>query len=257
MHNMRRYGPTRRVFNTTALLLGLVTAGWLGLVPGASAQVDQRAGAKPVTIVTLGDSLTAGYKLPRDAAFTSQLEAALRAKGYAVTVPNTGVSGETTAGGLSRLDWLLGDKPDLMIVALGSNDGLRGIDPAATRANLDKIMQKLKAAGVPVVLAGMMAPRNLGNTYAQAFDSIYPELARTYGVPFYPFFLEGVALVPELNQEDGMHPTAEGVAIITRGILPVVEQALAAMGVAPAGGSDAAKPDAAAPAASPTAATKG
>jgi acyl-CoA thioesterase-1 len=232
MHNMRRYGPTRRVFNTTALLLGLVTAGWLGLVPGASAQGNQRAGAKPVTIVTLGDSLTAGYKLPRDAAFTSQLEAALRAKGYAVTVPNTGVSGETTAGGLSRLDWLLGDKPD----------------PAATRANLDKIMQKLKAAGVPVVLAGMMAPRNLGNTYAQAFDGIYPDLARTYDVPFYPFFLEGVALVPELNQEDGMHPTADGVAIITRGILPVVEQALAAMGVTPAA-APAAAPNATAPAA--------
>lgn len=179
-----------------------------------------------MTIVTLGDSLSAGYGLPREDAFTSRLEAALKAKGYDVAVPNTGVSGETTAGGLARLNWVLGDKPDLVIVALGSNDGLRGIDPAATRANLDKILATLKQRGVPAVLAGMLAPRNLGAEYGRAFDAIYPELAAKYAVPLYPFFLEGVALDPALNLDDGMHPNAKGVAIMVDGILPVVTGAL-------------------------------
>ncbi|WP_240002332.1 arylesterase [Oleisolibacter albus] len=177
---------------------------------------------RPLTIVTLGDSLSAGYKLPREAAFTSQLEAALKARGYDVRVPNTGVSGETTAGGLSRLDWLLADKPDMVIVELGANDGLRGIDPAATRANLDRILTRLKEKGVAVLLAGMLAPRNLGPEYARAFDALYPDLAKAHGVAFHPFFLEGVAMDPALNQEDGMHPTAEGVAVIVRNILPGV-----------------------------------
>lgn len=180
----------------------------------------------PTKIVVLGDSLSAGYKLPREAAFTSQLEAALKAKGYQVTVPNTGVSGETTSGGLSRLDWILADQPGLMIVELGANDGLRGIDPARTRENLDTILGKLKARGVPVVLAGMMAPRNLGSDYGKVFDAIYPDLAKKHGVPLYPFFLEGVAMDPKLNQEDGMHPTAEGVAIIVKNILPTIIAAL-------------------------------
>ncbi|MFY8095971.1 MAG: arylesterase [Niveispirillum sp.] len=176
----------------------------------------------PLKIVVLGDSLSAGYKLPRDAAFTSQLEKALRDKGYDVTVPNTAVSGETTSGGLSRLDWILADKPGLMIVELGANDGLRGIDPARTRENLDKILTKLKDRNVPVLLAGMMAPRNLGSDYGRVFDAIYPELAKKHGVPLYPFFLEGVAMDPRLNQEDGMHPTTEGVAVIVKNILPTV-----------------------------------
>lgn len=180
----------------------------------------------PTKIVVLGDSLSAGYKLPREAAFTSQLEAALKAKGYQVTVPNTGVSGETTSGGLSRLDWILADQPGLMIVELGANDGLRGIDPARTRENLDTILGKLKARGVPVVLAGMMAPRNLGSDYGKVFDAIYPDLTKKHGVPLYPFFLEGVAMDPKLNQEDGMHPTAEGVAIIVKNILPTIIAAL-------------------------------
>lgn len=229
MQNSRRYGPTRRSFNGLALL----TAAFALLAPPAFAQAAPSASGDPVTIVTLGDSLTAGYKLPREAAFTNQLEEALTAKGYTVDVPDTGVSGETTAGGLARLDWLLADKPDLVIVALGSNDGLRGVDPAATRENLDRILGKLQEKGVPAVLAGMMAPRNLGRQYQEAFDSIYPELAQKYSVPFYPFFLEGVAMVPELNQEDGMHPTAEGVTRITEGILPTVEQALNSIGATP------------------------
>lgn len=176
----------------------------------------------PIKIIVLGDSLSAGYKLPREAAFTSQLETALKTKGYDVTVPNTGVSGETTSGGLSRLDWILADRPGLMIVELGANDGLRGIDPARTRENLDKILTKLREKNVPVLLAGMMAPRNLGSEYGTVFDAIYPELAKKHGVPLYPFFLEGVAMDPKLNQEDGMHPTAEGVAIIVKNILPSV-----------------------------------
>lgn len=195
----------------------------LSLSGGALAEgAAGTTGTRPLTIVTLGDSLSAGYKLPRDAAFTSQLEAALKARGYDVRVPNTGVSGETTAGGLSRLDWLLADRPDMVIVELGANDGLRGIDPAATRANLDRILTRLKQKGVAVLLAGMLAPRNLGPEYGQAFDALYPDLAKAHGVAFHPFFLEGVAMDPALNQEDGMHPTAEGVAVIVRNILPRV-----------------------------------
>lgn len=195
----------------------------LSLPGGALAEgAAGTTGTRPLTIVTLGDSLSAGYKLPRDAAFTSQLEAALKARGYDVRVPNTGVSGETTAGGLSRLDWLLADRPDMVIVELGANDGLRGIDPAATRANLDRILTRLKQKGVAVLLAGMLAPRNLGPEYGQAFDALYPDLAKAHGVAFHPFFLEGVAMDPALNQEDGMHPTAEGVAVIVRNILPRV-----------------------------------
>lgn len=197
-------------------------AGWL---PPAGPAAAAPATA-PATVVVLGDSLSAGYGLPREAAFTSQLEAALKAKGYDVRVPATGVSGETTAGGLSRLDWILADRPALVLVALGGNDGLRGIDPAATRANLDAILTKLADRGVPAVLAGMLAPRNLGRPYAEAFDALFPDLARKHGVPFYPFFLEGVAMRPELNLEDGMHPNPQGVAIMVAGILPTVAAAL-------------------------------
>lgn len=193
---------------------------------GAVAQVTAGAAgggnSAPLKIIVLGDSLSAGYGLPREAAFTSQLEAALKDRGYTVTVPNTGVSGETSTGGLSRLDWVLGDKPGLMIVELGANDGLRGIDPARTRENLDKILSRLKDKGVPVILAGMMAPRNLGREYGEAFDAIYPALAKKHAIPLYPFFLDGVAMNPKLNLEDGMHPTADGVAIIVARILPTV-----------------------------------
>lgn len=199
------------------------------LLPGfapSGAAAQGAAQARPTTIVTLGDSLSAGYGLPRDAAFTSQLETALKGAGRAVVVPNTGVSGETTTGGLARLDWLLADKPDLVIVALGANDGLRGIDPGVTRANLDRILARLKERGVPAVLVGMMAPRNLGRAYGEVFDAIYPDLARKYGVAFYPFFLQGVAMDPALNLEDGMHPNAKGVSIMVQGILPVVTGAL-------------------------------
>lgn len=215
-----RYGPWGTAFNRLGNVILLLLC--LLAPPAAMAQVTPA----PLKIIVLGDSLSAGYKLPREAAFTSQLEKALKEKGYDVTVPNTGVSGETTSGGLSRLDWVLGDKPGLMIVELGANDGLRGIDPARTRENLDKIISKLREKNVPILLAGMMAPRNLGSDYGKVFDAIYPDLAKKHGVPLYPFFLEGVAMDPKLNQEDGMHPTAEGVAVIVKNILPSVTAVL-------------------------------
>jgi acyl-CoA thioesterase-1 len=180
-----------------------------------------RAGAETV-IVALGDSITAGFGLAADQAFPMQLERALRAGGLAVRVVNAGVSGDTTAGGLARLGWVLGDKPQAAIVALGANDVLRGIDPAETEANLDRILTRLKATNVRVLLAGMLAPSNLGADYRGAFDAIYPRLAAKHGVPLYPFFLKDVALERALNQGDGIHPTANGVERIVRNILPQV-----------------------------------
>jgi acyl-CoA thioesterase-1 len=178
----------------------------------------------PLHILALGDSLTAGFNLPAGDAFPVRLEAALRAKGYAVRISNAGVSGDTTAGGKARLDWILADHPDAAIVELGANDALRGIDPAVTFANLDTILECLKAHGVTkILLAGMMAPRNYGPDYAHAFDSIYPRLAEKWKIPLYPFFLDGVALHPEMTQSDGLHPNAQGVARIVAGILPAVE----------------------------------
>ena len=178
------------------------------------------AAAEPVKILALGDSLTAGYGLPEADAFTTRLQQALKDKGYDVQVINAGVSGDTTAGGRARLDWALGDQPDVAVVELGANDGLRGLDPASTRENLDAILTVMKERGVPTLLAGMYAPRNLGREYGDRFNAIYPELAAKHDVPLYPFFLEGVALDPKLNQEDGMHPNAKGVAIVVDGILP-------------------------------------
>lgn len=179
-----------------------------------------------LTLAVLGDSLTAGYGLPENAAFPAQLEQALKAKGWTVRVLNAGVSGDTTAGGLARLDWMLGDKPDAVIVELGANDALRGLDPRGVDANLDAILERLKQEGLPVLLAGMGAPRNYGPDYVAAFDPLYPRLAKKHGVLLYPFFLEGVATNPALNQQDGLHPTAEGVAAIVTRILPLVEDLL-------------------------------
>jgi acyl-CoA thioesterase-1 len=177
----------------------------------------------PVHVLALGDSLTAGYGLPSDQAFPVRLQAALKARGIDAVVDNAGVSGDTTAGGLARLDWTLnGAKPRFAIVALGGNDGLRGLDPATTRANLDAILTKLRAAGVRVLLAGMLAPPNLGRDYGREFNAIFPELAAKHRVALYPFFLDGVAADPALNQADGIHPNAKGVDIIVQRILPDV-----------------------------------
>ncbi|MBI2241703.1 MAG: arylesterase [Magnetospirillum gryphiswaldense] len=199
----------------------LVAYGAMAALVNASAKA-----AAPVTLLALGDSLTAGYGLPATDSFPSQLQKALQAKGRAVHVVNAGVSGDTSAGGLARLDWALADKPQTAIVALGGNDGLRGLDPAKMEANLDAIVTKLQNAGVKVLLAGMEAPPNLGPDYGQAFRGAYARVAERRKVPLYPFFLDGVAANPALNQKDGLHPTAQGVAIIVGRMMPTVEKLL-------------------------------
>lgn len=177
-------------------------------------------------IVAFGDSLSAGYGVGPGESFPEQLQAALREKGYDVTVANAGVSGDTTSGGLARLDWSVPESADLVIVELGANDALRGVDPSITRENLSKILDQLKERGQNVILAGMIAPPNMGEDYASRFNPIFPELAEEYDVRFYPFFLEGVAAEAGLNQADKMHPNAEGVGVIVDNILPTVTEAL-------------------------------
>jgi acyl-CoA thioesterase-1 len=188
------------------------------IVPGAA--------AAPIRILALGSSLTQGYGLPPGTEFPAQLQAALKKKGIDAQVINAGVSGDTSAGGLSRLDWSLADHPQAAIIELGSNDMLRGIPPAETEKNLAAILKKLKAAHVRVLLTGMKAAGNLGTEYVKAFDAIYPRLAKQYDVLFYPFFLDGVAMNPKLNQADGMHPNPQGVGVIVSHILPLVEKLL-------------------------------
>ncbi len=187
------------------------------------------AQSKPLKLVALGDSLTAGYNLPASAAFPTVLEKMLRDKGISVEIANAGVSGDTSQGGLERLDWSVPDGTDGVILELGANDALRGVDPALTERSLDAIVTGLKARGIPVLLAGMYAPRNLGTEYATRFDSIYPDLAKAHGLVLYPFFLEGIAGDRALNQPDLLHPTAEGVRVIVRNILPTVERFLATL----------------------------
>lgn len=182
------------------------------------------ARAEPVTILALGDSLTAGYGLEPNEAFPVKLEAALKAKGHDVRIVNAGISGDTASAGRDRLDWALTGDVDAVIVELGANDALRGVDPKITRAALDDILRTLAARNLPTLIAGMKAPRNLGAEYAAAFDAIFPDLAKAYGAGFYPFFLERVATDPGLNQGDGIHPNAKGVDIIVSGILPEVER---------------------------------
>ena len=182
--------------------------------------------AKPVNILALGTSLTQGYGLPPGTEFTVQLQAALKKVGIDARLVNAGVSGDTSADGLSRLDWSLGDHPDAAIVELGSNDMLRALPPAQTEKNLRAILDRLKAAHVKVLLTGMKAQRNLGAEYVTAFDALYPRLAKEEGVAFYPFILDGVALNPKLNQADGMHPNPAGVQVIVARILPYVRKML-------------------------------
>jgi acyl-CoA thioesterase-1 len=191
------------------------------------AAVVPAAAADTVEIVALGDSLTAGYGLDPGDAFPEQLQAALVARGHDVTVANAGVSGDTATDGLARLEWSVPAEADIVIVELGANDALRGIDPAVTRKALDEIVSKLQARDQTVLLTGMLAPRNLGDSYATEFDAIYPDLAAQHDVALYPFFLEGVATDRSLNQSDGMHPTAEGVAKIVDAIVPTVEGLIA------------------------------
>ena len=186
--------------------------------------------ARPVKILALGTSLTQGYGLPPGTEFTVQLQAALKRKGIDAAIDNAGVSGDTSAGGLSRLDWSLAGHPDAAIIELGSNDMLRGIPPAETEKNLRAILSTLAKDHVAVLLTGMKAQANLGADYVKQFDAIYPRLAKDYHVLFYPFILDGVAMNPRLNQADGMHPNPAGVKVIVARILPYVEKLVAETG---------------------------
>ena len=188
------------------------------------------ARAETFTIVGFGDSLMAGFGLGPGEGFTDRLQAALRARGHDVTVANAGVSGDTTSGGLARLDWSVPDGTQLVILELGANDMLRGVSPGITEKNLDEMLAKLKQRKIAVLLAGMRAAPNLGADYQNAFDAIYPKLAAKYGIPLYPFFLDGVAGQPGLRLEDGLHPNAKGVEMMVERILPTVEKAVAGAG---------------------------
>jgi acyl-CoA thioesterase-1 len=221
---LRLYGPigahfNRTVVNRTVINRALVAAFMLLALPGA-------ARAQDTLIVALGDSLMAGYGLGAEQALPARLEARLKADGLKVKIQNASVSGDTTAGGLARLDWAMADNPRFAIVALGANDMLRGLDPAETKGNLDRILGELKARGIKPILIGMRAQRNLGNEYVTAFERIYPELAERHGVPLYPFILEGVAMDPALNLPDGLHPNARGIEMIAERIAPFLEQAI-------------------------------
>ena len=200
-------------------LPGALLLAWLAL---AAAGLRAEAGAGELRILMLGDSLTAGYGLAARDALPAKLEAALRARDLDVRVINAGVSGDTTAGGLARLEWALADRPHAVIVALGANDALRAIDPALARSNLDRLLGVLAERRLPVLLAGMVAPPNLGRDYGARFDALYPELAARHGTLLYPFLLDGVATVAALNQADGIHPNAAGVEAIVERILPSV-----------------------------------
>ena len=195
----------------------------------ALAQTSATAPAKPIKMVVLGDSLSAGLGLPAPAAFPVRLQKTLKNNGIEVDMINAGVSGDTTSGGRDRLDWSVPEGTEAVILELGANDALRGVDPKVTRSALTDILTRLKARGIAVLLCGMYAPPNYGSDYAARFNAIYPELAKSFGVPLYPFFLEGVATEARLNQADGMHPTAEGVDTIVKNILPTVQAFLGAI----------------------------
>jgi acyl-CoA thioesterase-1 len=208
----------RGVLGTVVIAAGMLLA---------SALHGNQAKAGTPVIVAFGDSLIAGFGLPQNEAFPAQLENALKARGQEVKVVNAGVSGDTAAAGLARLDWALPDDASAVIIELGANDALLGLDPAATRATLEKMITDIKARGLPILLAGMEAPRNLGEEYVDRFRAIYEDLAQRYDLVFYPFFLDGVALDEKYLLGDGLHPNAQGVARIVEGILPKVEELLA------------------------------
>jgi acyl-CoA thioesterase-1 len=197
--------------------LALVAAGT------AAAQAPAGSGAKPIKMVVLGDSLSAGLGLSASAAFPARLQNALKNKSIAVDMINAGVSGDTSSGGRDRLDWSVPEGTEAVILELGANDALRGIDPAVTRAALSDILTRLKARKIAVLLCGMVAPPNYGSDYSARFNAIYPDLAKAFGVPLYPFFLDGVATEARLNQADGLHPTADGIDVIVKNILPTVQ----------------------------------
>jgi acyl-CoA thioesterase-1 len=207
------------VVHILVLIMTFMTAG----------TVLAQAPAKPIKMVVLGDSLSAGLGLSASAAFPTRLQKSLETKGIKVDMINAGVSGDTSSGGRDRLDWSVPKGTEAVILELGANDALRGTDPAVTRAALSDILARLKARKIAVLLCGMLAPPNYGSEYAARFNAIYPELSKSFGVPLYPFFLEGVAADAKLNQADGLHPTADGVDIIVKNILPMVEALLGAL----------------------------
>lgn len=195
----------------------------------AYAQTSAANVTKPIKMVVLGDSLSAGYGLPASAAFPVRLQKALKDKGIEVEMINAGVSGDTSSGGRDRLDWSVPEGTEAVIVELGANDALRGVDPKVTRSALSDILTKLKDRKIAVLLSGMLAPPNYGADYAARFNAIYPDLSKSFGVPLYPFFLDGVATNATLNQADGLHPTADGVDVIVKNIMPAVEAFLGAL----------------------------
>lgn len=218
----------RGVAGLSGLLALLVVS--FGMRPDASAAPVQGSPGRVLKLVALGDSLTAGYNLPEAAAFPAFLQAALRSRGHAVEIANAGVSGDTASGGLARLDWSVPDGTDGVILELGANDMLRGVDPEVTRTALDAIVSRLAARKIPVMLAGMYAARNLGPDYVQRFDAIHADLARKYGLLLYPFFLDGVSGgSAKYALPDGLHPSAEGVRVVVDRILPTVETFLAGL----------------------------
>lgn len=215
--------PTRRhaLISTACAALAALFVPVLGTGPARSAD------AKPIRIVALGDSLTAGYGLPNGQGFAPRLQAALRAEGLHVEVIDAGVSGDTTDQGLARLDWSVPADAQAVIVELGANDALRGLPPGDVRRNMDEIVGRLTARGQKVLVAGMLAPRNLGSDYVAAFDPVFPDIARKHGALLYPFFLDGVAMDPALVLSDGLHPSAKGVSVIVDRILPSVRALIA------------------------------
>jgi acyl-CoA thioesterase-1 len=218
------YGRAVWIINAGAIqrLCAVSAVLWLVLILSV---LPTPADDKPV-IVAFGDSLSAGYGLDEADSFPVRLEAALRKAGIDARVVNSGVSGDTSAGGRARLDWSLPDHVDLLVLELGANDGLRGIDPAETEANLDAILATLGSRGIPVLFTGMRSPPNLGREYATAFDALFPRLAARHEVVFYPFFLEGVAADRSLNQSDGIHPNPAGVDRIVARLVPFLLRAL-------------------------------
>ena len=202
------YGKYSHLYNT----IGMFLLTFFVITSVSAAEIRK--------IVAFGDSLTAGYGLQQADAFPVQLEKALNAEGLAIKVENAGVSGDTTTGGLQRLDWALANGADFVLLELGANDALRGIDPAVTRKNLDAIITKIRQKNIPVFLTGMRAPPNMGPDYKKEFDQIFPDLAKKYDLTFYPFFLEGVAAMAKFNQDDAIHPNSAGVAIIVKKMVP-------------------------------------
>ena len=223
---MQQANFTNRLQGAAKNLALAVLLSWATLLhtPAASAQPQNvdGASAQEFVLAVLGDSLSAGYQLPEEASFPAVLQKRLRAAGHRVRVINASVSGDTSTGGLARLDWALGDKVDGVIVELGANDMLRGIEPAQTRKALDAIISRIKAKGAKVLLAGMLAAPGMGKIYTEQFNAIYPDLARKHAIPLIPFFLEGVAARKELNLGDGMHPNAKGVETMVSNAMPKV-----------------------------------